>query len=493
MTTEKFRRQLRQESEHWWQEGRIDATFYQHLAERYQFSNIEASNQNRFITILLGLGGILMGLGVITFVAANWEDWSRPVRVGLLFAAFAGFNISGFYLWRRPSQLSRQRLGHGLLLTGALVLGANLGLMSQMFHQSGAIYELFCIWGLGVLLMAYCLRLPSMGVLAWILIMLGYWNWEVWGRWEFANPSGLRTLMFYLPILITLGFLPLAHWCRSRPLFTLWGIGFATTFVFSQQPIVAWTQTRDAWGIAWMSTLPAAFLWVYHTQFWQWPPRKVSLEPATMAPASTLAGARQRSEDRFQSLGRALAIWITSLTVYWFSFRWLWRANIWGSSIPGPEDIPIPSHWFSWTLLGYGLLAAYGWWQWFGLRRNRLSNPSLWLRGPVLLGLLALIWGVMYFHLRGATFSVIGPVAMNGVLFLLALLLLHDGLAEGVRHRFWGGMVLLVLGITSRMFEYNTDLILKALVLIGCGIGIILAGIWFERLQKPKHRAIAAL
>jgi uncharacterized membrane protein len=492
MITEKFRRQLRQESEHWWQEGRIDTTFYQHLAERYRFSSIEASNQNRFITLLLGLGGILMGLGVITFVAANWEDWSRPVRVGLLFAAFAGFNLSGFYLWRRPSPLGWQRLGHGLLLTGALVLGANLGLMSQMFHQSGSTYELFSIWGFGVLLMAYCLRLTSMGILAWVLIILGYWNWEVWGRWEFANLSGLRMVMFYLPVLITLGFLPLAHWCRSRLLFTLWGIGFATIFVFSQQPITAWTQTRDAWGIAWMSTLPAAFLWVYHAEFWQWPPRKARLGSANMVPMSALTlGTRQRSEDQFQSLGRSLAIWITSLTVYWFSFRWLWLSNGWGGGIKGAEGIP--PYGVSWTLLLYGLLTAYGWWQWFGLRRNHLGNPSLWLRGSVLLGLLALIWGVMYCHLQGATFSVIGPVAMNGVLFLLALLLLHDGLAEGVRHRFWGGMVLLVLGITSRIFEYNTDLILKALVLIGCGIGIILAGIWFERLQKPSHRAIATL
>jgi uncharacterized membrane protein len=31
------------------------------------------------------------------------------------------------------------------------------------------------------------------------------------------------------------------------------------------------------------------------------------------------------------------------------------------------------------------------------------------------------------------------------------------------------------------MFEYNTGLLLKAIVLFGCGIAVIVAGLWFER------------
>ncbi|WP_280949143.1 hypothetical protein [Limnospira maxima] len=36
------------------------------------------------------------------------------------------------------------------------------------------------------------------------------------------------------------------------------------------------------------------------------------------------------------------------------------------------------------------------------------------------------------------------------------------------------------------MFEYETELLLKALVLVLCGIAVIIAGLWFEKnLSRP--------
>jgi cyanate permease len=73
---------------------------------------------------------------------------------------------------------------------------------------------------------------------------------------------------------------------------------------------------------------------------------------------------------------------------------------------------------------------------------------------------------------------------------LLAVGLIRDGLALGERSPFWGGMVLLVLGIISRMLEYNTGLLLKSIVFALCGVGIIAAGLWFERNVKPHQSSL---
>lgn len=73
----KFRHQLRQEAEQWRAEELIDAALYDQLAERYQFAELDTAARNRFVVILLGLGSILLGLGIITFVAANWQALSR--------------------------------------------------------------------------------------------------------------------------------------------------------------------------------------------------------------------------------------------------------------------------------------------------------------------------------------------------------------------------------------------------------------------------------
>ncbi|MEY2856499.1 MAG: hypothetical protein RLZZ74_808, partial [Cyanobacteriota bacterium] len=135
MASEKFRYQLRQEARQWQEEGIISPEVYQQLADRYQLQQLDSASRDRFIIIVLGLGFILLGLGVITFVAANWQVWSRPIKVLLLLGLLIGTNWGGFYLGRSANQ-RQSRLGQGLLLLGALTFGANLGLMSQMFHQT---------------------------------------------------------------------------------------------------------------------------------------------------------------------------------------------------------------------------------------------------------------------------------------------------------------------------------------------------------------------
>ncbi|WRH68570.1 MAG: DUF2157 domain-containing protein [Planktothrix sp. GU0601_MAG3] len=180
MINEKFRRQLRQEAKLWQEEQIIDDSVYQQLATRYQFNHLETAASSRFVMILMGLGAILLGLGVITFVAANWQDWSKTVKVLLLLSLFIGVNTTGFYLWKQPSDSlevgRKQKLGQGLLIFGALILGANIALMGQIFHQSGSTHELFLVWGIGVLLMSYSLQLTSLGFLGLLLYGIGYWT-----------------------------------------------------------------------------------------------------------------------------------------------------------------------------------------------------------------------------------------------------------------------------------------------------------------------------
>ena len=194
MIIDSFRAKLRKEAEIWRDEGIIQNSQYEKLSERYQFDSLDNVAQDRFIFILIGVGCILVGLGAITFVAANWQSWSREVKLILLLSLFFATNIIGFFLWREPvfdnaGKKRRQRkriFGHGLLLLGALLLGANMGFMAQTFHMSGADYELYLFWGIGVLVMAYGLRLASLGVFSFVLISFGYWM----GLGNLWNSSG---------------------------------------------------------------------------------------------------------------------------------------------------------------------------------------------------------------------------------------------------------------------------------------------------------------
>lgn len=477
IVTEKFRRQLRQEAERWWSEGFIDASLYEKLSERYQFGNVEKDASDRFTAILMGLGGILLGLAAITFVAANWQEWSRTFKVILLLILFISVNVLGFHLWRRPThQQGYQKLGQGLLLLGALILGANMALMSQMFHQSGNFYQLLLVWGLGVVAMAYSLRLTALGVLALLLIEMGYWSGWLEGA-SGHSPSALQLMVQHLPLVASLIFVPLAYWCRSRVIFGLAAIVITSSLIFNLNPLVDWWSNTSATPgrVVIAFTLPPALLWGYSNQIWQRFSATTRRSPQVIAQPPT---------DPFQPIARSLAIWFLGSLFYFFAFYWIWDVH---ASADRSSAVKLWGWLVSIDAIALGIVTGLGWLQ-IGrhLQRDRWFQEKS-INSVTVAILLVLTGSIFFWHLQVQAIPEIATFVMNIMLFLLSIGLIRDGLALGNRNTFWGGMVLLVLGIVSRMLEYDTGLLLKAIVFALCGIGVIVAGLWFERNVTP-HR-----
>lgn len=473
MVSEKFRHQLRKESQQWQTEGLISSGQYEELSQRYGFNQLDSAASDRFISILIGLGCILLGLGAITFVAANWQDWSRNFRVILLLAVFLSVNISGFYLWRQPTRNpGKKRLGHGLLLFGSLILGANMALMSQLFHQSGPVYELFLYWSLGILPMAFALRLTSLGVLAQILLAISYGsaltNW-----WRIEEFTFSKLLIEHLPILISLLFIPLAYWCGSRVIFALASIGITMSFIIGINPFALGT---NGGGIlaAIAFTIPPALLWGYRDDLWKftriWIPRMPDL-----------------NEYSFQAISRAIALCFFAIFLYFFSFHGVWDRWLW--SDPSVTEIEKFRQFLPDVFL-LSVFAFMGWLQIFKQPQNLNPFQTLNINNGMILILMSVINILLIVHLNITPILPIATIAINILLAWFAIGLIRDALTLVKRTTFWYGMVLLVLQITSRMFEYDTELLLKAIVFVVCGVAIIMAGLWFERqLKAAKAKA----
>ncbi|MBE9178235.1 DUF2157 domain-containing protein [Oculatella sp. LEGE 06141] len=479
MVSDKFRRQLRHEAEQWQDDGIISADQYQQLAKRYELHEFDVAARDRFIVVLLGLGSLLLGLGIITFVAANWQAIPRLAKLLLLMSLFVGVNASGFYLWKRVPNLPngrerwQQRLGQGLLLLGALILGANMALMSQMYHLSGSAYELCLAWGLGVLIMAYSLQLTSIGVLSIVVTGIGYWL----GIQELTATGmlpALSLLMQYMPIAAGIMFLPLAYWCRSRAIFVLGAIA-----IFSSFEVVITDLGRlfsDAPGgvVAIALTLPPAFLWSYDDTLWF----QLLKRPLPQ-------GDQARP---FQPLARGLALLYLIVLIYVLSFHQVWfdytpdsplaqGSRLWSTGLP--------------LLLNLNLLVLVGLTvvQWGRLpRRNRWTKKRRFEQTDLaVLALLGVVAVVAFWHWSVFPIQAIATIAFNVVLFLLAAVLMREGLAGGYRRLFWSSMVLLALQILSRMLEYNTGLLLKSLAFVLCGVVVIVVGLWFERYVRTLN------
>ncbi|MEZ2251212.1 DUF2157 domain-containing protein [Microcoleus sp.] len=458
MISDQFRRELRSQAKLWQAEGLIDTSLYQQLADRYQFHTLESASRNRFLGILISLGSILLALGVITFVAANWQVWSRESRVALLLSLFVAVNAAGFYLWRIPPSRSKNSnpnipltkgrnklLGEGLLLLGALILGANMALMAQMFHIGGSAYGLFLAWGIGVLGMAYSLRLTSLGVLSALLVSLSYWlavlDWS--SKVEF---SWLEILVRQMPIAASIMFIPLAYWCRSRAIFALGAI----VLIFSLQVSII-QGLNPSWGAAIFCALPPALLWGYDDAMWP-----------------------NIDSRLFQLTARSLALLFLAGLFYFLSFHWLWQDS------PAPSQIPL-----NWSLLTnvivLGVLTVFEWLHLGRLELRRPKQKGVDLTTGAIAIAIVISALIPFYHLNVSPLPQLATFLFNVLLFLLAVGLIREGLALGNRRSFWGGMVLVTLQIISRLFEYNTELLLKSFVFVLCGIGVIAAGLWFER------------
>ncbi len=476
MVSEKFRRQLRQEATQWQSESLISPELFHQLADRYDFDTLETSARDRFIAILVSIGGILLGIGIITFVAANWQAIPRFLKVILLLSVLITVNTIGFYLWRSPTSTSewRNRLGQGLLICGTLALGANLALMGQIFHQSGTAFGFFLLWGIGVLAMAYGLRLPSIATIACVLLNLGYWL-ELADFPDLLPPFSVVFDLF--PIALLAGLLPLAHKCESRLVFGLTVVGIGTSLGASVVRLP--NNLNDPFGItaAIALTLPVALWWAYGDDVGY----RLRLRRAPMAQVTPLTPPSREHEPMFpfRNLGRSLSVFYLGLLLYLWSFHRIWGHTGFHGSRNGASLGQIAS--FLLTnpnVVVIGLLTLFLWVRlgWFRIGQQwRLAATDC-----AILGMLGIIGTLVVWNSIGVI-SVGATVAINILLFGLAAGLMREGLAEGDRRQFWFGLVLLILQIVSRVFEYDTGLLLKSFTFLLCGVAVILIGLWFER------------
>lgn len=475
MVSDKFRQQLRQEAARWQTDGLINAEQYQQLSQRYQFETLDTNARDRFIVILISLGSILLGLSAITFVAANWQAISRELKLLLLLLLLVGVNAAGFYLWRHPTLTDRrqwqQRLGQGLLLLGALILGANLALVGQLFHINGATAELCLIWGLAVLAMAYSLRLSSLGVLAIGLIGIGYWQ-GIQASYGAGIAPGWQWVLQFMPLIAGALFVPLAYWCRSRLIFGLAAIAIISSFEVVLSDVNRLFTGTSGILVALAVALPPALLWSYDDRLWH-----------TAQPTDAT-----EHESTFPAVARRLALLVVTTLVYILSFHGAWEGS---DRVPIATQITYLFTTGSPILLNLNVLAVLGVTlaQWIALARpGRTGRWRLSQTDSLMLLLLIAIALIVFWHWSIAPIMAIATLLFNLMLFLLAAQFLRQGLADGKRYLFWSGMIILTIQILSRMLEYETGLLLKSLAFLVCGIGIMIIGLWFERHVRSLRR-----
>ena len=120
---------------------------------RKLLAEYEAMERISFVRALLVIGAVLIGVGILSFIAGNWQQIPKLAKFLLLFFATAGFYAGGYKMEDVYPKTSRS-----LYYIGMFMYGAGIFLIGQMFNLGEGMYADFFMWGLGILPLAYYLK-----------------------------------------------------------------------------------------------------------------------------------------------------------------------------------------------------------------------------------------------------------------------------------------------------------------------------------------------
>ena len=123
------------------------------------------------IPVVVGIvGGLLIAAAFLAFIAAHWMEIARLLRLAILLAGIAVAHGLGAWFART----GRPVLADLCASIGAIVFGAGIALVGQMYHLGGDFAGGMLLWALGAL--ASAALTGSRGALAVALVAASIWS-----------------------------------------------------------------------------------------------------------------------------------------------------------------------------------------------------------------------------------------------------------------------------------------------------------------------------
>jgi hypothetical protein len=301
-------------------------------------------------------------------------------------------------------------------------------------------------WALGALLVALALRSVPNAVVAVTTSFL----------WFIGFVSENEVAFLAYPGLVVIVLLPVCYWWRSNALFLL-TVAAATAALICNAIVSAGSSTLAFFGFV----LPIMALWCYgavHVRDGSWPDFGAiarSLGALGLAGAAYVFSFHEAAEELACAVAKGTVVGEQVISLVWTGVPDYWIALA----------MPI-------VLIAAAAIAA-------GVG-PRHGVPRM--LAPVLTATAVLV----------APFLPDPKISTTVVFNVVAVGLAGYGIVVGVmgyeRRPYWAGLGLIVLLIVSRFFEYETELMIKAVGFMASGAVLIYAGIKFENRLKARPR-----
>ncbi|HET7424073.1 MAG TPA: DUF2157 domain-containing protein [Gemmatimonadales bacterium] len=146
----------------WTDAGLVDADAAGKI-RRWERDRVGEPNVRWPARLALAVGGLMVGAGILLFVAAHWDALSPGWRFGLILLLVGGFHLAGAAAATTPA------LAATLHACGTVALGAGIFLTGQIFHLQEHWSGGLLLWAVGAWAGWAVLRQWPQGALAAVL------------------------------------------------------------------------------------------------------------------------------------------------------------------------------------------------------------------------------------------------------------------------------------------------------------------------------------
>jgi uncharacterized membrane protein len=163
---------LQKSLDRWTSAGVVDAGTAQRI-RAFEDSRRSGERLRWPVTLAVALGGVLLCLGILLFVAAHWDEMTPGSRFALVLLMVAAFPVAGAFVSERFPVLSTTF--HAI---GTICLGAGIFLAAQIFNLEENWTNGVLLWAFGALIGWLLLKQwPHAAMLA---VLMPSWLIGVW-------------------------------------------------------------------------------------------------------------------------------------------------------------------------------------------------------------------------------------------------------------------------------------------------------------------------
>ncbi len=396
---------------------------------RGHYGEIKNANKKWFFIVLFGvLGALLIGLGIISLFAHNWEELSRPVRAVLsLLPLMLGQALALWVLVKRPASAAFKE-GSATFLS--LMVGASIALISQTYNVPGDTAEFILTWMLLIVPLVYLME----ATISAAIYVAGI---TAWGAHFWASP--LQAVLFW-PLLAVV--IPHFIWALRRESYAIRGAILALVMAVSVC-IAAGFSLGKTWDGSWIVIYSSIIALFYLLGSWDF---------------SRVSTNWQRPFRILGGLGVFVMMFLLTFRLPWQSFTGRYSYT----KIEAFSWSAVPDYVLTLFLVGTAIVMFFKYLKRADLRRALFGALPLVALAGYVFGGISVFFSVILFNIY---------------LFIASLIWLKSGIQAKSLGIINAGMFMLSALIIARFFDSEINFIVKGLVFISIGIGFLVTNV----------------